>query len=198
MATLRLCFVGDSFVNGTGDPNCLGWTGRICQVRNHQGHDITYYNLGVRRETSADIAARWYAEVSCRLPGDCRTGVVFCFGINDTTLENGIVRVTVHESVNYAQQILNKARQYYPVLMISPPPIADADQNLRTIQLVESFAQICQSLTIPYLDIFTPLHASTVWMTEVSQTDGAHPRAAGYQLWADWVQQWQAWHDLFQ
>jgi hypothetical protein len=49
---VRICFVGESFVNGTGDPECLGWTGRICVGANKKGYDITYYNLGVRRETS--------------------------------------------------------------------------------------------------------------------------------------------------
>jgi lysophospholipase L1-like esterase len=55
---IRICFVGDSFVNGTGDPDCLGWTGRLCASRSRQGRSITYYNLGVRRETSADICDR--------------------------------------------------------------------------------------------------------------------------------------------
>jgi hypothetical protein len=26
LSEIRICFVGDSFVNGTGDPQCLGWT----------------------------------------------------------------------------------------------------------------------------------------------------------------------------
>lgn len=26
---MRICFIGDSFVNGTGDDTCLGWVGRI-------------------------------------------------------------------------------------------------------------------------------------------------------------------------
>ncbi|MDY6901411.1 MAG: lipase, partial [Cyanobacteriota bacterium] len=26
---MRICFVGESFINGTGDPECLGWAGRI-------------------------------------------------------------------------------------------------------------------------------------------------------------------------
>lgn len=68
MSDVRICFVGDSFVNGTGDPDYLGWTGRICVRTRQEGHDITYYNLGVRRETSIDIAARWQEEVSRRLP----------------------------------------------------------------------------------------------------------------------------------
>ncbi len=68
MATLRICFIGDSFVNGTGDPTCLGWTGRICAAAIARGHDVTHYNLGIRRQTSTDIQARWQEEVSLRLP----------------------------------------------------------------------------------------------------------------------------------
>ena len=26
---LGLCFIGDSFVHGTNDPECLGWSGRL-------------------------------------------------------------------------------------------------------------------------------------------------------------------------
>jgi lysophospholipase L1-like esterase len=29
---IRICFVGDSFVNGTGDETALGWAGRLCAV----------------------------------------------------------------------------------------------------------------------------------------------------------------------
>lgn len=55
---MRLCFIGDSFVNGTGDDACLGWAGWICAAARQQGHDVTAYNLGVRRDTSTnDISA---------------------------------------------------------------------------------------------------------------------------------------------
>ena len=68
MQSLRICFVGDSLVNGTGDPACLGWTGRVCAAACDAGHDITYYNLGIRRATSADIHGYWRDEVTRRLP----------------------------------------------------------------------------------------------------------------------------------
>ena len=68
MNEVRICFVGESFVNGTGDPDCLGWAGRICVNANRKGYEITYYNLGVRRETSSELKNRWLTEVSYRLP----------------------------------------------------------------------------------------------------------------------------------
>ncbi len=65
---MRICFIGDSFVNGTGDDEALGWTGRIVATARAEGRDVTHYNLGIRRDTSADIAERWRAEVERRLP----------------------------------------------------------------------------------------------------------------------------------
>jgi lysophospholipase L1-like esterase len=96
---MRICFIGDSFVNGTGDPECLGWTGRICVAAQRQGYDITYYNLGVRRETSADIKARWWQEASCRLSQEYDGRVVFSFGTNDTTIETDRTRIEFGESI---------------------------------------------------------------------------------------------------
>lgn len=55
---IRICFVGDSFVNGIGDERALGWAGRLCAAANARGVPVTYYNLGVRRNTSKDILLR--------------------------------------------------------------------------------------------------------------------------------------------
>ncbi|WP_245876294.1 hypothetical protein [Tychonema bourrellyi] len=55
---MRICLIGDSFVNGSGDLKHLGWTARICAATGGQGHHITYYNLGIRGETNADIETR--------------------------------------------------------------------------------------------------------------------------------------------
>ena len=91
MSDHRVCFIGDSFVQGTGDPERLGWTGRV--LRTPAWREVTGYNLGVRRDTSADIARRWQAECAARLPyGIDSAGVVFHFGTNDTTVENGALR----------------------------------------------------------------------------------------------------------
>ena len=80
---MRICFLGDSFVNGTGDDDCLGWTGRICSSARRSGRDVTHYNLGVRRDTSADILARWRQEAERRLSPDLGGRLVFAFGGND-------------------------------------------------------------------------------------------------------------------
>ena len=91
---LRVCFVGDSFVAGVGDPEHLGWVGRLAARTHRQHRPLTAYVLGVRRETSRDVAARWRAECEARLPPECDGRVVVSVGVNDTTLEDGAVRVT--------------------------------------------------------------------------------------------------------
>lgn len=190
---MRICFVGDSFVNGTGDPAYLGWTGRLCIAARQQGYDLTYYNLGIRGETSADILSRWEAEVSRRLSSGVEGRVVFSFGCNDTTVEAGQTRVSVEASLDNTQKILSTASQQYPVLMVGPPPIADLEQNERTADLSQQFGTLCQRLEIPYLDVFATLQHSEVWMREVAEMDGAHPQAAGYAEYAALVQSWSAW-----
>ncbi|MBW4486477.1 MAG: lipase [Trichocoleus desertorum ATA4-8-CV12] len=194
---IRICFVGDSFVNGTGDPDYLGWTGRVCATVAHQGFNITYYNLGIRRETSGEIRDRWQQEVACRLPGNCDRRVVFSFGVNDTTLENGKPRVELGESLANARQILTQAKRSLSVLMVGPAPVADAEQNQRICDLSVRLAELCQEFDVPFLAIAGPLQASAVWISEAIANDGAHPRATGYAELAGLVQGWSAWRDWF-
>lgn len=195
---VRICFFGESFVNGAGDPECLGWAGRICIDANRKGYDITYYNLGVRRETSTELKNRWLREVASRLPKEYDGRVVFSFGVNDTTfLENGKTRVDLAESLENICNILTEAKQLYPVLMVSPPPTLEQEQNQRISNLSKQFAIVCDELNVPYLDVFSSLEKSNTWMDEVKNYDGAHPRAAGYKEFAEIVQNWKAWLNWF-
>ncbi len=190
---LRICFVGESLVNGTGDSECLGWAGRICQDAFSKGFDITYYNLGVRRETSTELRKRWLQEVSYRLPQQYNGKVVFSFGANDTTIENGKTRVSLQDSITNLRDILSIAKDLYPVLVVSAPPIDDEEQNKRISELSQEFAQVCNKFNVPYLDVFPQLLKSDSWMNEVKKYDGAHPRAAGYQVFAEIIKNWQGW-----
>ncbi len=194
---VRICFLGESFVNGTGDPECLGWTGRICVNAYKKGYEITYYNLGIRRETTAELLSRWSREVSPRLPKEYDGRVVFSFGVNDTTIENGKTRVEVTDSIINARNILSEAKELYPILMVSPPPVGDEKQNKRIADLGKQFAVVCDELNVPYLDVFSILEKSDIWIDEVRTNDGAHPKAAGYAEFAQIVENWDAWLNWF-
>nr|QQZ50592.1 hypothetical protein JKL49_03490 [Phenylobacterium glaciei] len=58
---MRLIAFGESFVQGAGDPDHLGWVGRAISGR----REISLYNLGIRRETSTQLLARWEGEAAC-------------------------------------------------------------------------------------------------------------------------------------
>ncbi|HYX15236.1 MAG TPA: GDSL-type esterase/lipase family protein [Nostoc sp.] len=196
---VRICFVGDSFVNGTGDQECLGWTGRVCANANKKGYEITYYNLGIRRDTSTDISKRWLQEVLLRLPKEYDGRVVFSFGLNDTTLENGKTRVDLPDSIKNAYEILSEAQKLYPVLMVGLAPYAKEEPQRKqiTIDLSKQYTLICKELNIPYLNIFPILEKSNIWINEARANDGVHPRAGGYAEFAQTVENWDAWLNWF-
>lgn len=64
------------------------------------------------------------------------------------------------------------------------------------IYLVQ-FAKECRELDIPYLDVFSTLVKSSVWLAEAKANDGAHPKAAGYAEFAAIVQNWDGWLSWF-
>jgi lysophospholipase L1-like esterase len=104
--------------------------------------------------------------------------------------------VELTDSLRYTEQILSVAQQKYPVLMIGPPPILEAEQNDRTKILSNRFGKLCTELNVHYLDIFTPLCQSVEWLTAVQDGDGDHPGAEGYIAIANLIQRWSAWSDF--
>lgn len=189
---LRIAFFGDSFVNGYGDPDALGWTGRVCAAVIARGHVVTGYNCGIRRNTSADVLARWHDEAVHRLPAEHPCALVFSFGVNDCIVESGGPRVERAASVANARRILTDAKAMAPTLMVGPPPVADADVNARIAALVPKLQAVCRDLSVPFLDIFAVLQASA-WVREAAANDGAHPGRGGYQALADLVDRWPPW-----
>lgn len=176
----RLLFFGDSFVAGVSDPTGRGWVGHLTEATFGAGLPITAYNLGVRRETSPQVAARWWAEAQPRLmPGtDCR--VVFSSGANDTTVEEGRLRTEPEQSRAALEDALTAAaRRDLRAFVVGPPPVGDEDQQARVTALSASYAAICRAASVPYVDVAEPLIAGT-WLEEAQRGDGAHPGAQGY------------------
>lgn len=190
---LRICFVGDSYTNGTSDPACLGWAGRLAVVARQKGYPLTYYNLGVRRDTSVDLIKRWQKEAALRFPSNCTPFVVFSFGANDAMREEGHRRVPEEQSVANTRAILRAATQRYAVLMIGPPPNANGEHNRRIGRLSQLLAEAAASEDVPFLSVFDQLATDKIWMDEVGAGDGAHPGAAGYSRLAELVAAWSHW-----
>ncbi len=194
---MRICFIGDSLVNGYGDPEFLGWTGRACRAARERGNDLTFYNLGVRGETSSDVLARWEREAVLRLSPDTDGRAVFSFGVNDMKYEDGKCRVTAAESLSNLRNVLVSAECLYPVLMIGPAPVDSNEQNLRVEELTREYGKLCDEIGVPFLDLFHRLINSVEWMDEIKRFDGTHPGAAGYELYARHVSAWEPFRHWF-
>lgn len=189
----RICFFGDSFVQGTADADCLGWAGRVAAAARKSGYDLTAYNLGVRRDTSADIADRWQHECAMRLPEGCSQYLVFSFGANDMTSEGMALRVSVADSTANFRNIISNAIARCPTLVIGPLPVSDALQDKRIQELCKIYAQTAQMLGVPYLPLAGEMVRNPAWVHAVAAGDGTHPDASGYALIAERVQEWSAW-----
>lgn len=194
----RVLFFGDSFVAGYGDPTGLGWVGRVVAASHVAGRPLTAYNLGVRRDTSADVAARWLAEASARMRDfDASYGVVFGVGVNDTTEEHGRVRVAPGRAVDQLGRMIDAARAIgLDVFVVGPPPAGEPAQDERVRDLSARFAQLAAGRGVPFVETVTALRA-TAWPREAAENDGTHPAAGGYAALAELVLAagWLTWLD---
>lgn len=209
MTQLRICFVGDSLTNGTGDRAFLGWPGRLCHREVQAGHDLTCYNLGIRAETTEMIRPRWRGECTPRLLDSFPGALVFLFGTNDTAIEDGATRVAFDRSLENARAMISEAMDWKPTLWIGPPPIDELQQpfraapglptrqfsNARIAELSDAFAAVAAEMGVPYLDLFTPLSGDSSWNGAVG--DGVHPPDDGYAVIAERVAGWDGWRRWF-
>ncbi len=211
MATVRLCFVGDSLTAGTGDAECRGWPGRAAAAETARGHDVSAYNLGVRGETSTDIAARWEAECRPRLPEYADGRLVFMLGLNDAADMNGAgVRVAQDRSVAAARAILSRAVTWRPALWLGPTPVHAEGATVspgpgiryhfdagRTAALNDAYRSVAATLDVPYLDLHAALATDPAWTRALEAGDGVHPAAEGYALIAARLAEWAPWRAWF-
>ncbi|MGY1715580.1 GDSL-type esterase/lipase family protein [Geodermatophilus sp. SYSU D01106] len=185
---LRLCLVGDSFTAGVGDETGAGWVGPVLAALRADGTDVTGYPLGIRRETSLDIARRWYPEVRARLRDGTDHRVVFSLGANDVSAPAGRRRVPQERTLEVVAGMLDEAHAAgWPAFVTGPPPGADAGWTDRALALSAAMAEVAASRAVPFADLAAPLAGDPAWAEAVRAGDGVHPDARGYRLLTDVV-----------
>lgn len=189
----RICFFGDSLINGTGDRQALGWTGRVCAAANQEKFIVTNYNLGVRRNTSQDVRARWHSEFEQRKVNNADCRIIFSFGVNDTVIENGKTRVNEKVSLTNARAIMKAASDISQIAWIGPTPVDEKEHNIRISHLSRRFNQLADELCIAYLPVFEPLSNNSIWNEEIRNGDGSHPDSKGYTVLSELILNWSDW-----
>jgi acyl-CoA thioesterase-1 len=208
--TVRICFVGDSYVDGTGDPECLGWVGRVCRNAWERGNGLTFYNLGVRGDTTACVERRWRRECDARVGAQNGGRLVFSFGINDGAEgSDGGQRLAIDVSLEHARRMISLAAQWLPIVWIGPPPanermspispfpgVSYSFSNDRLLALNDAFTGLARELGVPYLDIAATLVDHERYQASLVTGDGIHCSAEGYGIIAEMVDAWPAWRRL--
>lgn len=189
MTDLRICFLGDSLTFGQGDRAGLGWPGRVVGDAQRAGVTLTGYNLGVRGDTGAQIAARAPAEVKARLrSGDVKAVTIF-FGANDIAQD-----LPLSDSIEALQALLSwvKASQL-SAFVLSPPLYEDALSDAQAAGMTAAFAKLCAERGVSYLDLREAGVDWALWRAQARAGDGIHPGAEAYASLARVFSGWSAW-----
>jgi lysophospholipase L1-like esterase len=192
MTDIRVCFLGDSFTLGTGDGQALGWPGRVAAAERARGVDLTLYNLGVRGQTGAEIAARAPREVEERIRdrGD-RRGFVVSFGANDIYQDRPVA-----ESVRALRDLLAWSSSCgYAAFAVGAPPAATPELDVLRDHLNLELEAAARRLGAPFLDIRRALGDWSAWHREAAEGDGVHPNAEGYARVAAVFGAWAPWRE---
>ena len=199
----RICFVGASTTEGQGDAQGLGWAGRLVarlhpEPTSGASPRPAVYNLGVRGQALAQIAARAPGECAARLPRGREGRIVLSPGVNDLAFidEDGarVPRTPWPQTLETFEGLVEALSAIAPLLVVGPAPVDEALMpfrsvvsglclhftNARIAEADAAYARVCMSRGVPYVSVLEALLADTAYCGDLSAGDGLHPAAPGY------------------
>ena len=174
---MRLIFIGDSIVAGSGDDECRGWVGRVGSATRRSGVDHTPYNLGIGGDTAGDVLARWEQEVMRRLNPEIENRLVVQVGVNDA--RDGVERDPEASTRDLAVLIDGTRAAGLEPLVVGPIPTAQPDESERIGSLSARFADVCADREAAFIEVHAGLRDSGSFLASL-ESDGYHPDADGY------------------
>lgn len=193
MTDLNLCVLGDGLAKGVGDPRGKSWADYLAgQVTERHG-PVTYYNLGIPGQSSADVAAR-VGELEPRLPLGSDNRLVLAFGLVDVLGHGERPPLPAKESASQLARLVAVAGQsHYKLLMVGPPAVFDPVHNGRLKRLNGLFHDLCLKARGPYIDVFTSLVDDVQYRRELAKGDRMHPGTLGHIKLFDLVSNDRSW-----
>ena len=185
-------FFGDSVTLGVNDAQAGGWVARFAGKAEQCGLNVppdTFYNMGVRKNSSRAILARWEAEYQARSMEGMPAHFLFCCGTVDMAAPGGRPNVPVGESAANVREMLLKAKEYGKVVLVSAPPVKDNEHDQRIEALCTAYAAIAKAVGVPFVDIYHPLKEAGY---VDGLADGVHPGPKGNAMIADLLVQNEA------
>ena len=175
-------FFGDSLTQGVNDALMPGgWVSRLAVMAHEAGlcpiPRATFYILGARRHSTANITARWRSELDNRLIPGMVPRLVFCTGVVDMAAPGGGQPADPELAAAQMDKLLDQAAGVAPTMVISPPPVTDAAASSRIGCLGKLQQQLCASRGIAFAQVYELLANTTDYMNDLS--DGLHPGSQG-------------------
>ena len=181
VARVRLVALGDELLAGAGDPKAMGWLSRALARHNDGADLVDVYSSAVPGETSADLAARWEADVRRLI--DQRndpdpTRVVL--GLGSADLDHGIS--LARSRLNLATVLDGLEHLRIPTFVVGPAPSPEHDRNRGITRLSQAFEDVCARRRTPYVDPASALQSHDQYLADVARSDRGLPSEVGYGL----------------
>lgn len=189
----KLVVLGDSGVQGWGDPLEGGWCERLRRHWMELPGAPVVYNLGVRGDGLERLAARLNGEVTRR--GELRRqnpqGILLGIGLNDTARIgriDGRPQLDPEAFLFGMDQLLRQAKALAPVHVIGLTPVLDQAMpyaevlwyGLEAIRRYEGLLEeACLEANVPFLPLLNELLEDPAW-PEWLCSDGLHLNSDGH------------------
>lgn len=171
----RAHFFGDSYTAGQGDPEGLGWVGRLAP----KCAGVEFVNHGVPGAPGRFIVDRW---LETELDSGRSELAVFTLGSNDAVLH-----VDQNDTLTAVADAIERANEEdVPALWIGPPPIGDMpEEDAALRELSYAIGGLVRANGQSFIPTFDALGPGSTWHAEAQAADGSHPGAGGYAELAD-------------
>jgi len=208
----KLVVLGDSGVQGWGDPREGGWCERLRRDWMARPNGPVVYNLGVRGDGLERLASRLVDEVGRR--GELRRqipqGILIGIGHNDAARvgrADGRQQLDPEGFLFGLKQLLATAKALTPIHVLGLAPVDEAAMpyaevlwyQLDDIRRYEALVEeACLEADVPFLPLLNGLLADPNWRQLLCR-DGLHLNTEGHHQVFERIRHWPAllqWADL--